>query len=94
MLDCVKRQLFDLLLPRSFITEHKDEIMQCECGELHYPVFPSGLIKEAQYGPNIKSLVIYLKQYGFISYDRIAELFSDIFDISMSLGTFVNIINE
>ncbi len=94
VIDCVKRQLFDLLLPQLFITEYKGEILQCECGRIYYPDFPSCLVKEAQYGPNIKSLVVYLKQYGFISYDRMAELFSDIFNISISQGTFVNIINE
>ena len=94
VIDCVKRQLFDLLLPQLFVAEYKGNILQCECGKIHYPDFPYGLAREAQYGPNIKSLVVYLKQYGFISYDRIAELFSDIFDISISQGTFVNIINE
>ena len=54
VIDCVKRQLFDLLLPRLFVTEFKGEILQCECGERHYPDFPSGLVKETQYGPNIK----------------------------------------
>jgi hypothetical protein len=35
-----------------------------------------------------------LKHYGFISYERISELFSEVFEINLSQGTLVNFINE
>ena len=43
---------------------------------------------------NLKSLIVYLKHYGFISYERLAEFFEDVIGHSISQGTFVNTVNE
>lgn len=94
ILSIIKRQLFDIIVTPIFVTEYQGEVKKCSCGQLHYPLFPEIVKKEAQYGPNIKSLAVYLKHYGFISYDRIAELFKDVFKAKISQGTLVNIINE
>ena len=44
-----------------------------------------------QYGTRLKAFAVYLKNYGFLSYDRTAQGFSDLFSIPLSVGTLVSI---
>ena len=76
------------------MTEYQGEIKECSCGRIHYPKFPEDIRNETQYGKNIKAFAVYLKQYGFISYERISELFKDVFKVEISQGTLVNFVNE
>jgi transposase len=94
VINSIIRQLFDCTLPQLFVTQFQGNVLECKCGEIHYPEFPEEVVKETQYGNNIKSLAVYLKHYGFISYERIEELFSDVFGINISQGTLVNFVNE
>lgn len=94
VIEVITKQLFDLILSPLFVTEYRGEIKECNCGKIHYPEFPKNIKNETQYGSNIKAFTVYLKQYGFISYDRISELFKDIFNIEISQGTLVNFVNE
>lgn len=93
-IETITRQLFDCTLPSLFVTQFQGNVLACACGEIHYPNFPEEVVKETQYGKNIKSLAVYLKHYGFISYERIAELFSEVLGINISQGTLVNFVNE
>ena len=94
LIEIITKQLFDLILSPLFVTEYQGEIKECSCGRIHYPKFPENIKNETQYGNNIKVLAVYLKQYGFISYDRISEFLKDIFKVEISQGTLVNFINE
>lgn len=94
VIDTITRQLFDLILSPLYVTEYQGVIKECGCGRVHYPKFPANVKNETQYGNNIKAFAVYLKQYGFISYDRISELFKDIFNVEISQGTLVNFVNE
>jgi hypothetical protein len=93
-IECIVRQLFDCILPSLHVTQFQGNVLECVCGQIHYPDFPEEVVKETQYGRNIKSLAVYLKHYGFISYERISELFSEVFGINLSQGTLVNFVNE
>ena len=48
----------------------------------------------SQYGPEIKSFAVYLKHHGMISYERLQELYEELFGVNLSQGTLVNFINE
>ena len=89
-----KRQVFDLPKITMKITEYQADIIECDCGQVHSAVFPSNVKVKAQYGNNIKSLSVYLKHYGFLSYERIAEFMKDIVGQNISQGTLVNMVNE
>jgi len=89
-----KRQEFDIPKVAVKVTEHRAEIKECPiCSKIHMADFPSDIIQKAQYGSNIKTLAAWLKHYGLISYERIAELLSDLLGIGISVGTLVNITN-
>lgn len=94
IIGCIIRQLFDCILPSLFVTQFQGKVLKCGCGQMHHPQFPDEVVKETQYGRNIKSLAVYLKHYGFISYERTSELFSELFGIDLSQGTLVNFVNE
>jgi len=94
IIDYVNRQLFDIILPQLSSTEFCGEVRECACGKVHKPDFPDYLNAKVQYGPSIKSLAVYLKHHGMISYERLQELYKELFGIQLSQGTLVNFINE
>ena len=49
--------------------------------------FPEGVTHKAQYGTRLRAFAVYLKNYGFLSYQRTAEALSDLFAIAVSAGT-------
>lgn len=88
------RQVVDLPEIKMKVTDFQAEILKCECGEVHTAEFPPEVTSKVQYGTNIKSLIVYLKHYGFMSYERIAEFIEDVAGQKISQGTLVNMINE
>jgi len=86
-----KRQVFDLPPLKIEVTEHRAEIKQCACGKTHVADFPDGVNSPTQYGPKIKSHIIYLMVYQHIPYERTVELIDDVFGHSMSQGTLYNV---
>lgn len=86
-----KRQEFDVPPTRMIVTEHQAETKQCTCcGLENRAPFPEGVEMPVQYGPHIKSLLVYLNQYQMIPYRRAVELMEDIYGVSISEGTLFN----
>jgi hypothetical protein len=77
-----RRQVFDLPEKLLEVTEHRVEIKQCPCGELHEAACAIQGI--TQYGERIKSLAVYLNQYQYLPFERTQEFFEDIVGISIS----------
>ncbi len=87
------RQLFDVEQPIVKCTEHRAEVKVCpSCQHSNVGQFPDHVTQPVQYGPNIKSFLVYLNQYQFIPYARVKEMFKDIFGHSISEGTLSNTI--
>jgi len=86
-----KRQVFDLPPIKIRVEEHRAEEKRCpHCGQLNRAPFPEGVDQPTQYGPRIKAYAVYLNQYQLLPYDRIKELFLDLFGTGLSAGTIVN----
>ena len=89
--DYSKRQVFDLPPIEIKIEEHRSEEKSCpHCGLLNRAFFPEGVDQPTQYGPRIKAYAVYLNQYQLLPYERIRELFVDLFGTGLSAGTIVN----
>ncbi|MGI6318963.1 MAG: IS66 family transposase [Dethiobacteria bacterium] len=87
-----KRQVFDLPPLQVEVTEHLAESKVCPCcGKKSKASFPERITHPVQYGDNLKGLLIYLNQYQMIPYERLVELFSDIFNHTISEGTLYNV---
>ena len=86
-----RRQVFDLPKIKIEVSEHQIEGKCCPfCGEEAWSEYPSGVNSRVQYGPNIKALGVYLKQYQMISYQRACDLMKHLFGRSPCPGSLYN----
>jgi transposase len=85
-----KRQIFDIPPVNLTVTEHQSQIKTCPyCGRLNKADFPESVKYPVQYGPNILASAIYCKNYQFIPYERISELFNDVMGIKICSATII-----
>jgi transposase len=86
------RQVFDIPPITVEVTEHRSEVKQCSCcGELNEGEFPVDVTHPTQYGPRLKSIGLYLKNYALLPYERSGELLKDLFGTPISVGTLTSI---
>ena len=89
-LGILKRQVFDIPLPKIEVTEHQAEIKVCLCcNKKVTAIFPCGVNAPVQYGEVIKSWAIYFQQQQFIPEDRLQETFSDLFNVNLATATLI-----
>jgi len=89
----IKRQVFDLPVQTTHITEHQAIVKNCpNCSIKNQGKFPESVTQPTQYGPQITSLVVYLNQYQLIPYLRLQELLNDVFSKNISRGTLVSMV--
>ena len=82
-----RRQVFELPALALEITEHQAEIKVCPCCQAKAKApFPVGVAQKSQYGPRVKALLVYLHTYQLVPYQRIGDLFSDLFGQPISGG--------
>ena len=90
--DVERRQVFDIPPIQMEVTEHQAEIKECSyCGHLNKAMFPEQVKAPVQYGPRVKAIAVYLRQYQLLPYNRSRELFRDLFSTDLSEGTLTNI---
>jgi len=87
-----RRQVFDLPEPKVEITEHRVEAKICPCcGEVSKGVFPENIVAPVQYGERVQALSVYFAHQHFLPFDRLAQMFEDVFGIAISPGTCANV---
>ncbi len=83
-----RRQVVDLPPLWLWTTEHRVQQKVCpDCGHPTVAAFPAEAGASLQYGPRVKALAVYLKDFQLLPFARIAQLFADLFDASISTGT-------
>jgi transposase len=88
-----KRQVFDIPPLKLEVTEHQSEVKICpRCHAMNHGGFPAGVTQPVQYGERAKSFAVYLNQYQLIPYQRVTEMFEDLFGQPISQGTLLNAI--
>jgi transposase len=86
-----KRQVIDIPQPRTITTEFIAETKECShCHTLTSADFPPQVTQVIQYGPYLRSLMIYFREQNFIPTERLAEVFHDVFGFSISEATLIN----
>ncbi len=90
-----QRQVFDILPLKIDITEHRCLNKICpRCQRLNCGESPSSVTPGAQYGPHLKSLLIYLVQYHLLPWQRTCEVIGDLFRQIIAEGTISSVINQ
>ena len=82
-----RRQVFDLVQPVVQVTEHLGYELLCRCGQHHRSIFPVDVTAPVQYGPVIKSTLVYLTQGQLLPMKRTAQIVSDLFGVKLSAGS-------
>ena len=83
-----RRQVFDLPQIIARVVEHRCEVKCCQaCGQRSSGAFPDGVVAPAQYGENVKTLSAYLHAHQLLPFDRVAQLFADVFSLPLSPAT-------
>jgi len=86
-----RRQVFDLPEPRLEVVEHLGEIRTCACGHVNRAAFPPEAAAPVQYGPRVRSVALYLKDYQLLPFERLSETMRDLFACdTFSQGTLAN----
>lgn len=88
------RQVFEIPEPKIWITEYQAEQKYCrDCGYTTFACFPEGVTHKTQYGPRIKSLMVYMNQYQLLPFERASEFFEVIYQHKVSPGTIVKAVD-
>ena len=84
-------QVFDIPEIKINVTEYQAHLKICpHCRKKSISQFPENVTHSAQYGPNIKGLILNLNVYHCLPYRRITELLIDVFNLKISEGTIAN----
>jgi transposase len=89
------RQVFDIPPIKVIVIEHRAEIKACpHCASLNKAAFPDSVQHPTQYGSRLKAFAVYFNQYQLIPFDRLGEIFADLFNHHLSSGSLVNMNKE
>jgi len=60
--------------------------VHCQCGQNNRASYPDGIVAPVCYGPGMQSLGSYLSVRQYLPVERITELLSSLFGLSLSTG--------
>jgi transposase len=90
--DYHKRQVFDIERPVVSVTEYRSYFGTCcSDGQSVRAKFPDSIKSPVSYGPSLRSLIVLIKNYQLIPYERLCEFLKDFYGIEISQGTIANI---
>lgn len=81
-----RRQVIDIPPIKPIVTEHRLFEVHCQCGHNNRASYPDGILTPVSYGPGVQSLVSYLSVRQYLPVERITELLSSLFGLSLSTG--------
>src|SRR5690348_15033813 len=90
-----RRQVVEVPPKRVVVIEHQAERKCCPaCQEVILASFPADVTAPIQYGPALGALAIYLVQQQLLPYERVSELFFDLFGHPISKASIVTLVQQ
>jgi transposase len=89
-----KRQVIDIPPVVPVVTEHQVYSKRCVCGHLTQSDYPLEAHSPVCYGSNLQALTAYFHARQYIPFERMRELYRDIFGLSISSGSLVNMVQS
>lgn len=89
-----RRQVFEVPQTRAHVTEHQMVKLRCSCGCVTKAPAPPEATAPACYGPSVRALAVYLSVYQHVPYDRLAEIFTDVVSMPVSVGAIKAMVAE
>jgi len=89
-----KRQVVDIPPIQPEYTEHRVYQKTCRCGHIIKSDFPQGINTPVRYGVNVESLIGYFHCRQYIPFERMREIFNDLFRLPVSEGGLHYILNR
>ncbi len=87
------RQVVELPLKRVVVVEHQAERRCCpSCQEVIPAPFPPQVRAPVQYGPALGALAVYLVEPQLLPYERVSELFFDLFGQPISAAAIMSLV--
>lgn len=84
----LSRQVFDIPPIELQVKEHQVEVKCCpHCGVCNQGCFPPEATNVVQYGPRLKSMMVYLMEGQLLPSHRVCELLADMLNVAVSEGT-------
>jgi transposase len=88
------RQIVDIPPIKAVYTEYQAFSKVCKCGCETSPGFPKGVDSPISYGKNIEGLIGYYYARQYVPFQRMHEMFNDVFDINISEGGIHYLLNR
>jgi transposase len=89
-----KRQVIDIPPVVPLITEHRIYSRQCSCGHCQVSKYPEEAHSSVCYGENLMGLTAYFHSRQYLPFERMREMYHDIFHLNISAGSLVGIIER
>jgi transposase len=80
-------QVFDLPVPKLYITEYQRLMQKCACGKTHLGAKPDFIHANVQYGPNVRAFTTLLSNACNLSHQKVSTLFCDLFGYDLNEST-------
>lgn len=93
-LDPKARQVIDIPIPKPVCIEYRSYAKVCRCGHTTRADFPEQVNAPVKYGPHIESLIGYFHARQYLPFDRMKELFHDVFQLKISEGGIHHLLNR
>jgi len=87
-----RRQVIDIPPVKPIVREEQVYSRQCLCGHVTESDYPLESHSAVCYGKNLQSLTAYFHARQYIPYERMREMYSDIFGLQISCGGLVNMV--
>lgn len=86
--EVIARQVGELPPIKLKVSEHQVEVKSCpHCGQVNRGSFPAEASRVVQYGPRLKSMMVYLMEGQLLPSNRVCEVLTDLLGVSVSEGT-------